>query len=326
MESSDFDQLDHQLMQALQIDGRAPFSKIAAVLGVSDQTVARRYAKLCARGNLRVLGVADEARLGRTRWFLRLCCTPDAAETLATALARRSDTSWIALTSGGTEVLCMMAARTTDERDTLLLDKLQRTPRVTAVSAHCLLHTFYGGSLGWFTKSDVLDAEQVAALTPPPVEPAREPVVLDAADEQILAALGRDGRTPVTELQQATRLSESAVRRRVERLRRTGALFIDVQFDSAQFGYDVKTSLWLTVTPAALADVGAALARHREIVFAAAVTGTANIVATAVFRDTGGLYDYLTRRIGPLQGVRLVETAPLLRQVKQLTYEPRRAG
>src|SRR3954447_5816865 len=42
---SDYDELDRRLVHALQIDGRAPFSAIADVLGVSDRTVARRYAR-----------------------------------------------------------------------------------------------------------------------------------------------------------------------------------------------------------------------------------------------------------------------------------------
>ncbi len=320
MDSLVADELDLQLLHALQLDGRAPFSKIAGVLGVSDQTVARRYARLRTHGGLRVIGDTNEARLGRTRWMLRLSCTPDAAEPLATALARRPDTSWIGLTSGGTEVLSVVYTRSRDERDALLLEKLQRTPRITAISAYCLLHTFYGVG-GWFGKSAALTPEQVAALTPPPVRPGEEPVVLDPADELLIAALARDGRTPVTELQKATKQSESAVRRRLENLRRCGALLIDVQYDPGLTGQAAHATLWLTVTPSALAPVGAALAEHREIVFAAATSGPSNIVAVAVCRDTEGLYRYLSERIGALDGVQHVETAPILRQVKQLTYD-----
>lgn len=71
-----------------------------SVLGVSDQTVARRYRRLRSSGDLRVLGMADESRLGRTAWVVRLHCTPDAAEKLAQAFARRPDTSYVALISG----------------------------------------------------------------------------------------------------------------------------------------------------------------------------------------------------------------------------------
>ena len=325
MKSLVVDELDHQLVQALQIDGRAPFSRIAAVLGVSDQTIARRYRKLRTLGGLRVLGIADEERLGQTRWFVRLSCTPDAADALAGALARRDDTAWVGLVSGGTEVVCTMRARNHEERDALLFDKLQRTPRVVSVSAHCLFHTFYGGSLGWFSKSDALDPGQIEALCPPPVEPASgEPAVLDVVDESLIAVLGQDGRATLAELQAATHQSESAVKRRLEHLRRIGVLYIDVQFAPALFGYDVHALLWLTVAPAALSTVGAALASHREVAFASAVTGQSNVVAVTFFRETGELYRYLSEKIGALDGVQHVETAPVLRQTKQLAYEAHR--
>ncbi|MFF1742868.1 AsnC family protein [Streptomyces mirabilis] len=40
MPSRALDALDLRLLQCLQIDGRAPLTRIAEVLGVSDQTVA----------------------------------------------------------------------------------------------------------------------------------------------------------------------------------------------------------------------------------------------------------------------------------------------
>jgi DNA-binding Lrp family transcriptional regulator len=39
------DEVDHNIIHALRIDGRAPFSRIASVLGVSTQTVSRRYGR-----------------------------------------------------------------------------------------------------------------------------------------------------------------------------------------------------------------------------------------------------------------------------------------
>lgn len=318
------DALDLKLLQALQLDGRAPFNRIAEVLGVSDQTVARRFRRLRSTVRLRVLGITDESRLGRSTWLLRLRCTPDAAEQLAGALARRPDTAYVSMISGGTEVMCAMKPRTRQTRDELLLDRLQRTPRVTSVSAHCLLHHFYGGRLGWLSKINALSLEEQAALSPPAVEPATTTVVLDDADEALLTVLGRDGRAPLTELQAATGLPESAVRRRLGRLRSSGVLYLDVQFDHERLGHDVVAMLWLTVAPAALAGVGRALASHPEVRFAAATTGQANIVAATLHPSTGDLYAYLSDKIGSLEGVRSIETVLTLREVKQLTYEPAR--
>ncbi|MEU9189930.1 AsnC family transcriptional regulator [Streptomyces sp. NPDC048484] len=318
------DPLDLKLMQALQVDGRAPFSRIAEVLGVSDQTVARRFRRLRTTAGLRVLGVTDGSRLGRQNWIVRLRCTPDVAEQLAGALARRPDTSYIGLFSGGTEVMCAMKPRSKQERDELLFDRLPRTPRVISVSAHCLLHFYYGGALGWLNKLRALDPDEEAALTPPPVETATAPVALDADDEALLAVLRRDGRTALTELQTSTGQTESAVKRRLDRLRSCGVLYFDVQHDREPLGHATHAMLWLTVAPSALADVGRALAGHPEVGFAAAVTGQANIIASVLCRDTSALYTYLSERIGVLDGVQAVETVLTLRQVKQLTYEPGR--
>src|SRR5262249_38280308 len=66
------DDLDRRLLHALQLDGRAPFSRIAAVLGVSDQTIARRFRRLAGTADLRGLGVTDESRLGWQSWIVRL--------------------------------------------------------------------------------------------------------------------------------------------------------------------------------------------------------------------------------------------------------------
>ncbi len=60
------DNIDRGLIHALRIDGRAPFTAIADVLGVSAQTVSRRYRRLSADAALRVVGLTEPQRAGRT--------------------------------------------------------------------------------------------------------------------------------------------------------------------------------------------------------------------------------------------------------------------
>ncbi|GAA2525033.1 Lrp/AsnC family transcriptional regulator [Winogradskya humida] len=318
MTNRTLDELDLKLLQALQLDGRAPFNRIAAVLGVSDQTVARRFRKLRATVGLRVLGMTDELRLGRSSWLVRMQCTPDAAEKLADALARRADTSYVALISGGTEVVCSMKPRNRADRDELLLDRLQRTPRVIGLNAYCILHRFYGDRLGWLGKASALTPAEESALRPGPVEPPPGTATVDAVDEVLLAALFHDGRATIAQLQSESGHSEDVVHRRLERLRAEGVLYYGVQYSPELMGHDVGAMLWLTVAPAALSTVGRALAGHREVEFAAASTGRVNIVAAVRCRGTEELYAYLTDRIGALDGVLMVESALILRQIKQL--------
>ena len=80
LKTDQLDDLDRSLVHALQVNGRAPFGLIAAALGVSDHTIARRYRRLRSQGVLRVVGLPDSARLGRTDWFIRQRAVRDAAQ------------------------------------------------------------------------------------------------------------------------------------------------------------------------------------------------------------------------------------------------------
>ncbi|WP_328950044.1 Lrp/AsnC family transcriptional regulator [Streptomyces sp. NBC_00184] len=317
------DALDLQILHALELDARAPFSRIAAVLGVSDQTVARRFRRLRSEAGLRVVGVrCAAAEDSLDHWLLRVRCAPEGATAIAEALAKRPDTAWIGLTSGGTEVTCTANVRSRDDADDLLLGKLPRTPHIVDIRAHQLLHRFYGGPSGWLHKSGALAPEQATALTPAPLPDHPGPAVITADDEPLVAALEADGRATYPELQKATGRSESAVKRRMVQLVASGALYVDVEFDSDPFGFRHPTMLCITAAPRALNAVGEALATHPEVAYAAATTGPSNLVAVVITRDTGHLCRYLSERLGGLEGVEHVESMPFLRRVKQLTYRP----
>ncbi|MFD1544991.1 Lrp/AsnC family transcriptional regulator [Nonomuraea guangzhouensis] len=312
------DELDRAIIHALHVDGRAPFSRIASVLHVSDQTVARRYRRLRSAGLLNVVGQLDARRLGWVQWIVRIQVTPDSAIPIADALARRPDTSWVSLTSGGTQIVSVIQARSPHERDALLFGQLPRTPRVVGVTAHCLLRVFAGGPTGWHGRANSLGPEQIAALSPrhpPPAQHGR--VLLEEGDEQLAAALARDGRAGYPELARATGWSEMTAKRRLEQLRGGCALFFDVDVDPLHLGFEMVAMLWLTVEPSALRRAAEAIAAHPEVAFAAATTGPTNLLVFVACHDAEALYDYLEGGIGSLPGVRQIESAPVIRDSKR---------
>jgi DNA-binding Lrp family transcriptional regulator len=321
MKSFSPDQLDRQIIHALVIDGRVPLRHIAAVVGVSEQTVARRYRRMRTTGIVRVVGLPDLGRLGQSDWVVRLQCVPDAAASVAEALARRTDTSWVSLRSGGTEVGCVVKPADGRSRHDLLLRQLPASRRIVAISAQSLLHLFRGGASHWSGATQALTAEQAARLAVP--QPAPGPDApgpdrgLGADDQVLLAELARDGRASYAELAGATHWHESTVRRRVEELRAAGLLYLDVDVDDSVFGIGIHANLYLSVPPARLAAVGDALAQHTEVPFVAATTGASNLMATVVCRDDHALYRYLTERIARLDGVNALEVVPIIRTVKR---------
>ncbi|MER7770507.1 AsnC family transcriptional regulator [Kitasatospora sp. NPDC096140] len=315
MDSPVFDKLDRDLAHALRIDGRAPFNKIADVVGVSDSTIARRYRRLYSAGLLRVVGTVNLGRLGYMPWTIRLQCPPDASGAIAANLARRSDTFWVHLLSGGTEIACSTQARAGGSGDTLLLQRLSRTARVTSVRAHSLLQGFTAP--GEWSGLDSLDPEQAEALRPARVEADPAPPVLAQEDQPLLEVLSRDGRAGYGELADATGWSESTVKRRMEFLRRTEVLRYELDLPVSALGYQAEARLWLSVRPSALVSVAQALGAHPEVSFAAVTTGPTNLMASVICRDASDLYRYLTERIGALEGVHTVETATVDRTLKR---------
>src|ERR1700683_1499846 len=314
------DELDRQVLQALQLDGRASFRLIGQVLGVSENTAARRHRNLCTLG-LRTVARAVPARLRHTEWIMRIQVTPDAATSLAQSLARLPETGYVSIGGAGTEIHCGITAPATGEDDPPPLPSLHRMNRVTGINAHCLLHVYDGDPPTWSTKQRPLTPDQHTALAPPAhreAEPDAEPVDLDEADRSLMRALAPNAGAPYPQLAAATGLASSTAKRRLDRLLAEGIVLICTEFPPRRLGYRLMSYLSLRADPARLAPVGPALAGHTPISFAAAVTGPHNMVAAAITRNTSDLYRYLAEHVGPLPGVQYVETAPALRQVKRL--------
>ncbi|WP_081655391.1 Lrp/AsnC family transcriptional regulator [Amycolatopsis orientalis] len=304
------DVVDHQLIHALDLDGRAPFARIADVLGVSENTVGRRYRRLRQAGVLRVVGAVASAKLGYALWTVRFSCAPASGIPIAAALAKRPDTFWVHLLSGGTEIACTTQSSLVDEPDVLMLDKLPRSSRITSVSAHQMLHGFT--RLGSWS---ALSAQQIAALRVP-VNPIGE-ATFDEADRRLMHVLADDGRASYGELSAASGLSESTVKRRIETLRQTGVLSYQLDLSLRALGFCSEARLWMTVRPSAVTSVASALAAHEEVQFAAVTTGPTNLVAAIACRNATHLYEYLTERVGSLDGIQQMETAPVVRTVKR---------
>ncbi|MFD0687692.1 AsnC family transcriptional regulator [Actinomadura fibrosa] len=318
MDSVTLDGLDRQLLHALQLDGRAPFSRVAEVLGTADRTVARRYRRLRAAGAARVLGLPDVRRTGHREWFVRVRCLPDAAPALADALARRPDTSWVTVLAGGAELSVLVR-----DPDRALLEGLGRTPHVLSVQPCEMLRPFMDEGRAWPGRTSALTAEQVAALRRRRGGTGGR-VVLNELDARLLPALAVDGRAAYPELARAAGRSESAVRRRLAELRLAGALQFTVETDPRLFGYAASYMLWLTVAPGRAAAVAGALAGDTEIAFIGAVTGPAALVAYLVCRDADDAFRYLDGRVGALDGVRGQEAVPVTAYAKKVGSVPAR--
>jgi DNA-binding Lrp family transcriptional regulator len=320
------DALDRRIIQALYVDPRAPFRRLAEVLGSSEQTVSRRYRRLFDGRILRVVGQLDSQRLGQSDWAVRIRCAPGSAPTVATTLAQHPDTSWVQLISGGTEIFSTIHSRDGEQRTPLLLSQLSVGRQVVDLEAYCLLHLFATGLSSPPGRSDLSRREIAQLLSPARERPSvdRPKATLAASDWPLVAALADDGRAPYRQLAARTHWHESTVRRRVEELIASGVLFFDLDLASDAYGIRSQALLWMSVTPTNLRAVGQALASRPEFPFVAATTGSTNLVAALVCPDDRSLYEYLTGEMTSLDGLTHIETAPVMQFVKMhATMAPR---
>jgi DNA-binding Lrp family transcriptional regulator len=335
VKTTQLDEVDRQLLHALTLAPRASFRLLAAALGVSDQTIARRYRRLVETIDLRVTGLIHGPRAGWVDWIVRLQVAPGSAQRIADNLAQRPDTRWVRLYSGGTEIVCTLQARTAEQRNTLFLRGLPGSRHVTSIAAQSILHVFSPVAYVTYTKAlsdaqlavlaeaapesqpDWLDEAAVPGAGQPWIPAVETETLLRPEDDPLLAELTRDGRSPVADLAAATHWHESTVRRRIEELRKAGLLYFDIDVDESVFGINANVMLWLKIEPASLDAAGRTIAAHPEIPFAAATTGATNLAASAVFRDTRELYAYLTTRLADLPGLQSVESAPIIGTFKR---------
>jgi DNA-binding Lrp family transcriptional regulator len=317
------DRIDHQLLHSLLIDGRAPFSLLAEVIGTSEQTIARRYHRLREAGAVRVL-VIPTAADDLPEWIVRIGVRPGAAARLARALAERDDVSWVRIMSGGAEIFCISRPSSLAERDALLFERLGRTNLVTTVAAHAIMKLFADGGTGdWSTLDEPLDENQAAALRstrPASAAPAPEPDRATGArpeDTALFAQLHEDGRAGYAQLAAAAGITPGRARRRLEALIAGGQAYVHTDLAYELLGFPVTSNLWLSVAPGALEWAGTRLAALEQTTFVAAVTGPANLAATVVGRSATELYEVVTREVGAIDSIRSAEVSPLIRRVKQ---------
>ncbi|MEU1180707.1 Lrp/AsnC family transcriptional regulator [Streptomyces sp. NPDC005820] len=314
------DAVDGEILHALQRAPRAPFRRIAEVIGVSEQTAARRYQALRRSGVIRVVGLVNPAVYGQAQWVARIRSRPDRVGPLADSLVKRQDIAHANLSSGGSEIICVIRAPFDAEREDVLLRQLPRSASVLDVTIDLVLHSFgQTDSRDWTGYGAGLTSDQVKRLTGSDraLTPTGRPQPPTDEDSLLLNALAEDGRTTHTRLAELTGWSNTRVARRLDALETSGTLFYDVDLLPERLGHALNATLWLRVAAACLNQVGEELVRHPEVAFAAAVSGRHNLMATVICRDAEDFYRYLTTRVATIAGIDAYEVSIRVRRLKQ---------
>jgi Lrp/AsnC family transcriptional regulator, regulator for asnA, asnC and gidA len=99
------DGVDKRLIEALQQNGREPFRRIAAEVGVSEATIRARYQRLCEENILQVTGVTNPLGLGFEAQAMVGIRTSGPPEPVAEEIAQWDEADYVVITAGQFDVL-----------------------------------------------------------------------------------------------------------------------------------------------------------------------------------------------------------------------------
>lgn len=122
------DALDHGIIEALQANGREPFRRIAARLGVSEATVRSRYTRLAADNILQVVAVTNPLGLGFEQALVGVKTTGP-PQPIADEIASWIEADYVVVTAGQYDLVVELVAADRLE----LLELTNRMRRLTGV-------------------------------------------------------------------------------------------------------------------------------------------------------------------------------------------------
>jgi len=99
------DGVDQAIIEALQKNGREPFRRIAAEVGVSEATIRARYARLCQDDILQVTAVTNPLGVGFDAQAMVGIRTAGAPEPVADEIAKWGEAGYVVVTAGQYDIL-----------------------------------------------------------------------------------------------------------------------------------------------------------------------------------------------------------------------------
>jgi Lrp/AsnC family transcriptional regulator, regulator for asnA, asnC and gidA len=142
--------------------------------------------------------------------------------------------------------------------------------------------------------------------------------VLDDTDRDIIAALKQDGRMPFAEIARRLHVSPGMVRQRYLQLVEDGVLLVVPVTDPILLGYEMMAVIGIRADVGLLREITRQIAAFEEVIYLVVCTGAYDMLVEVVCRDNSHLLNFLTERLGVIQGIRASETFVYLEIVKEL--------
>lgn len=140
------DEMDKQILKALQKDGRVSFSVVASALGIAVSTVSKRYQKLVDEGFIKIIGRVEPSKIDHNAYSCLFIKVNDvlAINVLATNIAKLPEVSFVALRTGEFD-LEVNAMCKDNEHLLKVMEQIHQMSGVQRTETHMYLKVFKWG-------------------------------------------------------------------------------------------------------------------------------------------------------------------------------------
>jgi Lrp/AsnC family transcriptional regulator for asnA, asnC and gidA len=133
------DEIDKRIIEALQVDGRCPFTQLARDLGISETAVRARVRKLARHGVMQVVAVTDPLELGFARQAMVGVRVNGPLEPVADALADLEEVDYVVITAGVYDLLVEVVCESDEHLLEVISGKIRRISGVVATETFMYL-------------------------------------------------------------------------------------------------------------------------------------------------------------------------------------------
>ena len=133
------DDVDKQLIEALQRDGRRPYTQLAQEVGLSEAAVRQRVRRLVDSGVTQIVAVTDPMTLGFRRMAMVGIRVEGDVRDAADTIAALPEIDYLVIVAGSFDLLVEIVCEDDDALLHLLNDKIRAVPGVASTDTFTYL-------------------------------------------------------------------------------------------------------------------------------------------------------------------------------------------
>ncbi|MCD4853335.1 Lrp/AsnC family transcriptional regulator [Arthrobacter sp. AK01] len=306
------DPLEERIIHALQIEGRAPWSELAPVIGVDPVTLARRWDSLRERGLAWVTGIFPSGASA----LIDITCIPQQIGDVARQITRIPSVLTLDHTSGGRDLLATMLADNPLAIWDAVTNQIGALEGVRNTQTHLVTEMVMEAS-DWRLRA--LTPPEVAKVPKPRPPRTRAPRTVHPDVEAALRhCLTEDGRRPVSHIAAEHGLSEQRVADGLARLRADGLLRIRTDVARSVTGWPVYAWYFMRTAAKHIQQIRGLMARIPEARTALAVASQYNLVVAVWLRELTDVMRFEAALEAAVPSARIVDRSVVFRMSKHL--------